>query len=181
MKANRKFLHGDDEAVSPVIAVILMVAITVVLAATVYVWVSGFGSSSNSSPAHTMSLVSAGAITGADDTGDTTNDYWYKTYTVSSADPSLTYGDIKVTVGGTEHTFATTAGLCGTGADALDAATASAWLACGGTSERLATSTVTAGDKFILICHLATNCLADKDFLILDTEANSVMVTLKVR
>ncbi len=34
----------DDEGVSPVIAVILMVAITVVLAATVYVWVSGFAS-----------------------------------------------------------------------------------------------------------------------------------------
>jgi flagellin-like protein len=33
-----------DEGVSPVIAVILMVAITVVLAATVYVWVSGFAS-----------------------------------------------------------------------------------------------------------------------------------------
>ncbi len=32
----------NDEGVSPVIAVILMVAITVVLAATVYVWVSGF-------------------------------------------------------------------------------------------------------------------------------------------
>jgi flagellin-like protein len=34
----------SDEGVSPVIAVILMVAITVVLAATVYVWVSGFAS-----------------------------------------------------------------------------------------------------------------------------------------
>jgi archaeal type IV pilus assembly protein PilA len=33
----------DDDGVSPVIAVILMVAITVVLAAVVYVWVSGFG------------------------------------------------------------------------------------------------------------------------------------------
>lgn len=33
---------ADDRAVSPVIAVILMVAITVVLAATVYVWISGF-------------------------------------------------------------------------------------------------------------------------------------------
>jgi flagellin-like protein len=46
MKANRKSLNGDD-AVSPVIAVILMVAITVVLAATVYLWVSGFGSNQN--------------------------------------------------------------------------------------------------------------------------------------
>ena len=43
MKANQRFVNGDD-AVSPVIAVILMVAITVVLAATVYLWVSGFGS-----------------------------------------------------------------------------------------------------------------------------------------
>jgi len=37
----RKRLQPDN-AVSPVIATILMVAITVVLAATVYVWVSGF-------------------------------------------------------------------------------------------------------------------------------------------
>lgn len=47
MKANlraRNEHEGNDEGVSPVIAVILMVAITVVLAATVYVWVSGFSS-----------------------------------------------------------------------------------------------------------------------------------------
>ncbi len=46
MKANIQAMKRvrDDEGVSPVIAVILMVAITVVLAATVYVWVSGFSS-----------------------------------------------------------------------------------------------------------------------------------------
>lgn len=47
MKANlraRNQQEMNDEGVSPVIAVILMVAITVVLAATVYVWVSGFSS-----------------------------------------------------------------------------------------------------------------------------------------
>ena len=33
----------DKTGVSPIIAVILMVAITVVLAATIYAWVSGFG------------------------------------------------------------------------------------------------------------------------------------------
>ena len=41
MKANRKFIKGDEEAVSAVIGVILMVAITVAIAATVYVYVSG--------------------------------------------------------------------------------------------------------------------------------------------
>jgi flagellin-like protein len=48
MKANRKFVQAD-EAVSPVIAVILMVAITVVLAATVFVLVQGIGSQTASS------------------------------------------------------------------------------------------------------------------------------------
>jgi flagellin-like protein len=40
MKANRKFVN-EEEAVSAVIGVILMVAITVAIAATVYVYVSG--------------------------------------------------------------------------------------------------------------------------------------------
>ena len=43
MKGNRKFVgrKADEEAVSAVIGVILMVAITVAIAATVYVYVSG--------------------------------------------------------------------------------------------------------------------------------------------
>jgi flagellin-like protein len=43
MKANRNAIYNDEEAVSPVIAVILMVAITVVLAATVFVLVNELG------------------------------------------------------------------------------------------------------------------------------------------
>jgi flagellin-like protein len=52
MRTNREFpgTQERDEAVSPVIAVILMVAITVVLAATVYVWVSGFTDTSDQAP-----------------------------------------------------------------------------------------------------------------------------------
>lgn len=57
MKANRKFVNAD-EAVSPVIAVILMVAITVVLAATVFVLVSDIGSNtSKSAPAMSIRAV----------------------------------------------------------------------------------------------------------------------------
>jgi flagellin-like protein len=44
MKANRKF-SKDEEAVSPVIGVILMVAITVILAAVIAAFVFGMGSS----------------------------------------------------------------------------------------------------------------------------------------
>lgn len=43
MKANRKFVK-HEQAVSAVIGVILMVAITVAVAATVYVYTSGIGS-----------------------------------------------------------------------------------------------------------------------------------------
>ncbi len=40
----------DKAGVSPIIAIILMVAITVVLAATIYVWVSGMGKTGTSTP-----------------------------------------------------------------------------------------------------------------------------------
>ena len=54
MKANRKFVE-DEEAVSAVIGVILMVAITVAIAATVYVYVSGMlGGGVQSTPAVSM-------------------------------------------------------------------------------------------------------------------------------
>jgi flagellin-like protein len=50
MKANRKFVN-EEEGVSAVIGVILMVAITVAIAATVYVYVSGMlGGSQNKAP-----------------------------------------------------------------------------------------------------------------------------------
>ena len=65
MKANRKFVEGE-EAVSAVIGVILMVAITVAIAATVYVYVSGMlGAGPTVNP--TVSMIQSGdfiSITG---------------------------------------------------------------------------------------------------------------------
>ena len=71
MKANRKFVKGE-EAVSAVIGVILMVAITVAIAATVYVYVSGMISSNprstpsaslSAEPVDTNCTLSIGTIT----------------------------------------------------------------------------------------------------------------------
>ena len=70
MKANRKFVEAN-EAISAVIGVILMVAITVAIAATVYVYVSGM---IGTSPETTPSL-------------QLTRDNTDKTCTVASADP----------------------------------------------------------------------------------------------
>jgi len=192
MKANQ-FLRSNDDAVSPVIAVILMVAITVVLAATVYVWVSGFGSNTNTSPAHTMSMTSAGPIATAngDAVASDANEIYSKRYTISSADPTLMYGDVKLVVAGAEYTFDSTCNV----APAL--ATPVRWGACAGTTPRSATSSVLAGDTITIACWgavaddpataaidesaAATDCLSDKDLLFLDIEANSVMITLKIR
>ena len=79
MKANRKFVE-EKEAVSAVIGVILMVAITVAIAATVYLYVSGFfgGGLSNTptvglsaEPSGTVCTINVGSPTASDiDWGD---------------------------------------------------------------------------------------------------------------
>ena len=82
MKANRKFVN-DEEAVSAVIGVILMVAITVAIAATVYVYVSGIlGTSPDVTP----------SIQFQKDNAD-------KTLQVSQADPlNLDWSKVNITV-----------------------------------------------------------------------------------
>lgn len=82
MKANRKFIEAEDEAVSAVIGVILMVAITVAIAATVYVYVSGMiGTSPESAPE--VQFVK-------DDINDK--------LTVAKAEPgNLNWGDLEIT------------------------------------------------------------------------------------
>jgi flagellin-like protein len=71
-KANQSFKQ-NDEAVSPVIGVILMVAITVVLAAVVFVLVSNLGKSSNSAPTFALNRDDASdrlSVTSADSDAD---------------------------------------------------------------------------------------------------------------
>ena len=60
MKANKKFVE-EEEAVSAVIGVILMVAITVAIAATVYLYISGLGGSSVTAPTVTLRIVDGSA------------------------------------------------------------------------------------------------------------------------
>ena len=80
MKANKKFVC-EEEAVSAVIGVILMVAITVAIAATVYVYVSGM---IGTSPETTPSI-------------QFTKDSSAKTLTVSTADPtSLIWNQLSI-------------------------------------------------------------------------------------
>ena len=79
---NRKFIEADERAVSAVIGVILMVAITVAIAATVYVYVSGMiGGGSKRTP--NISCVP----------NNTDN-----LLQITAADPDVSWSDINITV-----------------------------------------------------------------------------------
>jgi flagellin-like protein len=97
MKANRKFVQGD-EAVSPVIAVILMVAITVVLAATVYLWVSGFGSEQGKLVQASFVAKAVDLPVGAGKDSDSSDDAIEITFSSGSGD--LTADEIQIVVDG---------------------------------------------------------------------------------
>lgn len=163
MKANRKFMRNDDEAVSPVIAVILMVAITVVLAATVYVWVSGFGSNS-STPAKSVAFTSDGAIS-ADN----------KTYVIASASPGMKWSDLTYKLDGTALSYddlevgaaaANTFCPLSAAAACFDPATATG-------SDAL----VDAGDRI----RFHDTAISGQKLLVLDSASNSIILTLTVQ
>ena len=75
----------NKEAVSPVIGVILMVAITVVLAAVLYVWVSGFMTAGGGGAAPTAALATP------------TKDGTFENYTVKINSISAAIDEAKVT------------------------------------------------------------------------------------
>ena len=75
MKANRKFIEGE-RAVSAVIGVILMVAITVAIAATVYVYVSGMIGTSPESAPSIQFIKNADLMTLTVTQSDTSNILW---------------------------------------------------------------------------------------------------------
>ena len=110
----------DMTGVSPIIAVILMVAITVVLAATIYVWVSGFGGSGSSTPAISCSPDNTNnkLIVVSADPGVAWSDI---TVTVSDGSNTYSYGDWKLYVGGQEQTsYPTTNTITVTAGDYID-------------------------------------------------------------
>jgi len=86
-------MRKDKSAVSPVIATILMVAITVVLAAVLYVMVMGFGGGSSSTPTASLNDIKNS------DNGTTASIYTVSVVSISSnnvlyADTVLTYAPL---------------------------------------------------------------------------------------
>jgi flagellin-like protein len=81
-------LRKKKDAVSPVIATILMVAITVVLAAVLYVMVMGFGGGQTSTPTGTINVT----------TGIRSGSTGFANITFGQINPTVKYADCKVTI-----------------------------------------------------------------------------------
>ncbi len=96
-------LEKKEKAVSPVIATILMVAITVVLAATVYILVSHYTSVGAATPL-TASLVPDNEGIGHPNVGGTTHTVYYYNLTITLTTPvNLTnIANVHITVNGTQ-------------------------------------------------------------------------------
>ncbi len=95
MISKLKAVLDDDRGVSPVIGVILMVAITVILAAVIGTFVLGLGDSLEQAPQSQIS------IEDADDTFDTTATSDTDAFDISqNGGDQLTMGDIRIVVDG---------------------------------------------------------------------------------
>ena len=117
----------DKTGVSPIIAIILMVAITVVLAATIYVWVSGFGG--GGSKALSMS------VTQLDSVDESATDH-NATFRVDSVSQGAQWSDINISVRYSNGTV-----IC-----YVDLSGKSGAVQAGDTFSISTTSTVSAGD-----------------------------------
>jgi flagellin-like protein len=114
-------LLGDDDAVSPVIGVILMVAITVILAAVIGTFVLGLGDQvSNTSP-----------------TASFTFDFTEGSTTASCSSHSKTNGELDITHDGGDKISGSQLQIAG------NATATNQWNNCGGGSDVTAGSSIT--------------------------------------
>ncbi len=151
MKANRKYKE-NEEAVSAVIGVILMVAITVAIAATVYVYVSGMiGGGSQTTP--TISC---------------TTDASADKLIVSSAENGIDWDDIEI------KTDTANATLSLNGGAAND--TGTTWVTVSNTNF-VSSGDVSAGDYFLVA---GTDVEGDVEITIRYSPTNALIGTWKV-
>jgi flagellin-like protein len=157
-KANQAFKQ-NDEAVSPVIGVILMVAITVVLAAVVFVLVSNLGKSSNSAPTFALSR------------NDATDQL-----SVTSADSDADWNRLAVKASsGVITTCVKLNAASGASCSGTDASTAQP-VVTASNIDLTATANLMSAGEYIEFCN-PTTVATGVTYTIVDTTANSVIGT----
>lgn len=153
----RKF-NPPDAAVSPVVGTIILVAIAVVLASSVYVWASGAGSSTPE-PAKSLTVTSSTPILAG-----------VKEFAVASATPGVRWSELSFTLDGTPLAYDGALG------DDNDFCVAAPGMTCivGTTTP---TAIIGAGDT-IRVQH---GSMAGKTLRVVDLQANVVILALTLR
>jgi archaeal type IV pilus assembly protein PilA len=128
-------IRKNREAVSPVIATILMVAITVVLAAVLYVMVMGFGGGTANTP--------TGAFTGTPQSVVPTS--YRLTFGVVSPETKFTDCKVTITIGAASAVLAKAITLPTTAFTAPDPVATITWTDLGGDGK------ISVGDRLVII------------------------------
>src|SRR5581483_6307178 len=110
-----------DSAEGSVIGVILMIALCIALAATVYVWLSGSGAQEGT-PQRSFGVTSSSALVPGSPTGN-------KSYDIAASTPGLHWSEVSVTINGVPQTQYLAAGPC---ADPPASAGPRVFVACSG-------------------------------------------------
>lgn len=148
-----------DAGVSPVIATILMVAITVVMAAATYVYISKT-SLNEQPPASAVTITNGGPLAGG-----------VKPYSIVAASSGLRWSDLRITLDGSTLVQDATSAGC---PDVL--AAGKRVIACEGTTTEGANDLVNAGDLVKVTGAVNGNVLR-----VIDTRANVILLTLVVQ
>jgi hypothetical protein len=166
VRANRAFRRAHDDAVSPVISVILLVAITAVLSTSVYVWASGFNDR-GAKNSGTLSLTSNGNV------DVPTGHNPQKDFVIVTQSPGLAWNQITWRIGDGGGTYLDTI-LTGATADDASYCILDDSGMCYATPTDA--GTVDAGDRIIF----EDTALSGAKIVAVSAEANSVMMQLTV-
>ena len=160
----KQIINKEDKAVSPIIATILLIAITVVLAATLYTVLGGFTSGLSTSGSATLSGTFANTTSNASQGFN----YSLSISSSSSGGIAITSLELKITNGtGTFTTGALSNGINSLGANYTINVTG------------LSGGKVVAGTTFTISHHLfhMNNNIAISQISVIDTTSNSVIYT----
>lgn len=153
-----------ERAEGSVLGVILMIALCIALAATVYVWLSG-SSSQEGTPQRTFGVTSNSTLAAGSPTGN-------KTYTIAGSTPGLRWNEVRITINGVPQTQYLGAGAC---ADPPASAGPRVFLACSGTAIVTSASDLIQAGGFLRVEANAGDTLR-----VVDTSANAVVLVVTI-
>ena len=164
----KQIINKEDKAVSPIIATILLIAITVVLAATLYTVLGGFTSGLSTSGSATLSANFTNTTSG-------TSAYSYSVAVSSSSNGGISVTSLEIKITNSYGSF-TSAVLSSTGTGQI-AGNSTGTLIYNVTATGLSSGKVVAGTTLSIAPWKAYGPFAITQVSIIDTASNSVIWT----